>query len=43
MTTIPTFILVALSLLAIPGVLMALFGLWAGTRLISIYWKDRHL
>lgn len=39
--TVPFWFLVVLSLLAVPGVLMALFGLWVGTRLLTIYWKDR--
>lgn len=38
--TIPFFVFVAMSILAIPGAMLSLFGLWIGIKLITIYWKD---
>ena len=40
---VPFPLFVALSILAIPGVVLSLFGLWVGIRLISIYWRDRRI
>jgi len=41
--TLPFALVVILSILAIPGAMLSLFGLWVGIRLISIYWRDRRL
>lgn len=38
--TVPFWVLVLLSLLAIPGVLMTLLWVWAASKLLKIYWKD---
>jgi len=38
--TVPISVLVLLSLLAIPGALLALLWVWATVKLAIIYWKE---
>jgi hypothetical protein len=41
--TVPFWVLVLLSVLAIPGVLMTLLWVWASAKLVAIYLKEGQL